>query len=231
MTANKNSTSHWVIATDFDGTLTQKDVGNEIHKELKNEDFYSLQAAYRRGELPLKELQLRMWQDFPISEKEFCKLALKHASLREGVNEFLEKCFDHSIPVYVTSCGILQYIETVINELLSEKAKKSIHAIECNHAKFDSHKLSQFIPPISDPSSPYPLDKGAWIKNIRKDKHPHSKILGIGNGTSDRSFAGQVDLLAATEGLAKWCLENQRAYIPFENFHEIDSQLGAKIFQ
>jgi 2-hydroxy-3-keto-5-methylthiopentenyl-1-phosphate phosphatase len=211
----------WVVASDFDGTLTKLDVGNEIHKSVKPQDFIDLQAAYRRGDISLKELQRQMWQDFPLSESEFRKRALSFAELREGVNEYLELCLDHSIPVYVASCGIEQYIAPVLDTLLSPKARKAILGLKCNRAVFDSQKLAEFIPPDSDAESPYPLDKGAWIQQIRSQKHPGSKVLGIGNGSSDRSFIGQVDLLAATEALAKWCDNQNIPYQPFEDFHEL----------
>jgi 2-hydroxy-3-keto-5-methylthiopentenyl-1-phosphate phosphatase len=211
----------WVVATDFDGTITRLDVGNEIHKSLKPEDFVALQAAYRRGEMGLKELQRRMWVDFAMGETEFRKLARKFGELREGANKFLEYCADSEIPVYVASCGIRTYIETVLDALLSPKARAAIKGLQCNNAVFSDTKLSEFIPPPSSPDSPYPLDKGAWIQEIRREKHPNSKVLGIGNGTSDRSFAGQVDQLAATEALARWCETQKVPFIAFESFDEI----------
>jgi len=216
-----NAKSGWVVATDFDGTITQLDVGNEIHKSLKPQDFVALQAAYRRGELGLKELQKNMWQDFAMDEASFRKLAHDFGTLRDGANEFLEHCHDSAIPVYVASCGIRTYIETVLDALLSPKARASIKGIQCNNAVFSGNMLSEFIPPPSSPDSPYPLDKGAWIQEIRRDRHPHAKILGIGNGTSDRSFAAQVDVLAATDALARWCETQKVKHVPFESFREL----------
>jgi|GEM_PF-793845 len=214
----------WVVASDFDGTITKLDVGNEIHKSVKAQEFVDLQAAYRRGELPLKELQLKMWQDFPLSQSEFQNRALEFAELREGANDFFELCSDLSVPVYVASCGIEQYISPVLDSLLTPKARKAIYGLECNRAEFNETMLNRFIPPQSDAASPYPLDKGAWIQKIRREKHKEAKIMGIGNGTSDRSFAGQVDLLAATEALAKWCDAQKLDYLAFENFYEVISK-------
>jgi 2-hydroxy-3-keto-5-methylthiopentenyl-1-phosphate phosphatase len=214
----------WVVATDFDGTLTRFDVGNEIHKSLKPQEFVELQGQYRAGKLGLKDLQRRMWENFPLSEAEFKNKAREFGSLRDGVIEYLELCADLRIPVYVASCGILTYIETVLNELLSPKARSAIYGIECNKAVFGQSSLTQFIPPPTDPQSPYPLDKGAWIQKIRSQKHPQAQILGIGNGTSDRSFAGQVDQLAATEALAQWFESQKIPFTPFENFFELIEQ-------
>jgi 2-hydroxy-3-keto-5-methylthiopentenyl-1-phosphate phosphatase len=216
MTANK-----WVVATDFDGTITRLDVGNEIHKSLKPEDFVMIQARYRRGEINLKQLQLHMWENFGLSEAEFKKRALSFGALRDGANPFLESCLDAGIPVYVASCGIRTYIETVLDTMLTPKARSAILGIECNNAVFEGERLSQFIPPPSSPTSPVPLDKGAWIQSIRREKHPKAKVLGIGNGSSDRSFAGQVDELAATEALALWCEKENVPFVPFESFHDL----------
>jgi 2-hydroxy-3-keto-5-methylthiopentenyl-1-phosphate phosphatase len=214
-------TPPWVVATDFDGTITRLDVGNEIHKSLKPNDFVSLQAAYRSGQIGLKELQRRMWQDFPLGEKDFAAKAQHFGELREGAEEFLLHCRKNSIPVYVASCGIRTYIESVLDALLTPEARSAIVGIQCNNAVFGESSISEFIPPPSSPDSPYPLDKGAWIQDIRRDKHPTSKVLGIGNGTSDRSFAGHVDLLATTEALTHWCETQKLRHIPFESFREL----------
>jgi len=220
MTA-KNPARPWVVATDFDGTITRLDVGNEIHRSLKPDEFGALQATYRSGGMTLKELQRQMWENFAMNEATFKKRALEFGALRDGANHFLESCLDAGIPVYVASCGIRTYIETVLDTMLTPKARSAILGIECNRAVFSAHGISQFIPPPSSPASPVPLDKGAWIQSIRREKHPHSKVLGIGNGSSDRSFAGQVDTLAATEALARWCEAESIPYVAFESFYEL----------
>jgi 2-hydroxy-3-keto-5-methylthiopentenyl-1-phosphate phosphatase len=212
------TTPNWVIVTDFDGTLTTLDVGNELAKEaLGRPRFDELQAAYRSGKMGLKEMQRLTWEKFPMPLARFKERSLHYARLRPGVNEFLERCVDAGLPVYVASCGVRPYIETVLDALLTPKARASVRGIECNGADFDASGISRFIPPATAADCPYPLDKGDWARKVAK-AYPGAKLLGIGNGTSDRSFHGHVDTLACTEALATWASKEGIDYIPFEDF-------------
>jgi HAD superfamily phosphoserine phosphatase-like hydrolase len=216
----------WIVVSDFDGTFTQKDVGNELCKEVIPELFADAHTRYRAGSLGLKELQQTLWQKFPMSEKLFRERAVAHGKLRPGVNDFLEKCADRGIPVFVASCGLLPYIESVLDAQLTPKARRAVLEIKCNEARFDAQGISHFIPPATAADCPYPLDKGDWSKSLQK-RYPGSKIYGFGNGTSDRSFVGHVDKLAATEALADWA---EKSKVPFKRFHDFTELLNIEIF-
>ena len=220
-----SSPADWGVVTDFDGTLTTTDIGNELCLVAAPEKYRELQGAYRRGELGLKEYQHKMWMNFPLSESEFCAKARSLATLREGVVEFFEFCQERSIPIFVASCGLRPYIEVVLKELLSKKAQLAIQDVRCNDVRFSSSNICEFTPPKSEPTCPYPLDKGAWSSELRL-KIPLKRILGIGNGTSDRSFVGHVDHLAATEALAQWCVASQTKHTFFESFNTLSDILA-----
>jgi HAD superfamily phosphoserine phosphatase-like hydrolase len=215
--------SSWAVATDFDGTITEKDIGNELCIEVLGSRFHDIHGAYRRGELGLKEMQLELWQEFPMAERQFRDRARAYAKLRPGVNEFLERCLDSGVPVFVASCGLRPYIEEALQHGLSSKARSAVREIRSNEAEFDTTKLSRFIPPVTAADCPYPLDKGAWCTELKQTLPPGTRFLGIGNGTSDRSFVGHVDQLAATEALAKWCETQKVEYTPFTDFRDLMS--------
>ncbi|MBS1984498.1 MAG: haloacid dehalogenase-like hydrolase [Bdellovibrionales bacterium] len=211
--------SEWIIVLDFDGTITERDVGNELSAEALGQRFFDTHAAYKRKEFGLKELQQKIWTNFPMGEKHFRERALHYAKLRPGVVEFFDRCLAKKIPVYIASCGIRAYIEAILDGLLPTRTRPAIRDIRCNEARFGANSIAEFIPPASSPDCPYPLDKGAWAMEM-KARHPGAKVFAAGNGTSDRSFWPHVDLLAATEGLATWCSENKVPFTPFEDFRD-----------
>jgi len=229
MTGNNNSQSKapWVIVSDFDGTFTVKDIGNELCEEVLGEKWFELYRQYRAGIFGLKEYQKKTWSNFPLSEKEFIDLSLKFAFLRPGLEEFLCQAVDQKIPVYVASCGLRPYIDATLKNKLSPKAQMAIKGIHCNEVKFDENKILEFVPPPSLPECPFPLDKGAWAKEVALKHGPQTQLLGIGNGTSDQSFWGAVHELAAIESLEKWCLKEKIPYISFENFFDLKKKVKA----
>jgi HAD superfamily phosphoserine phosphatase-like hydrolase len=213
--------SRWVVVTDFDGTLTVDDVGNAICAEVLGQRFHELLRRYRSGELDLRALQRLVWERLPLPEGLLRAKAAAVAVLRPGVQGFLERCARSGAPVFVASCGVRAYIEAVLDARLSPAARAAIRGIRCNEALFDAQGLRELLPP--DPvvaGCPYPVDKGATCDELRR-RFPGRSVLGIGNGTADRSFVGHVDLLAATDALADHCRRQGHRFLYFESFTDL----------
>lgn len=212
--------SEFFVVVDFDGTITQKDIGNELCLEVIPELFKKTIRDYRAGLISLKDMQQLFWGTFPMPESEFVKRSMNYGDLRTGANEFFEYCADSQIKTYVASCGLRPYIEPVLKHYLSPKALSAIADIKCNEVVFGPKGIEKIIPPDPDELSPYPLHKGMWCQNL-KNQYPNSKVLAVGNGSSDRSFVGFVDSLCATESLADYCKTKEAPYMYFDSFFDI----------
>ncbi|MBP7845035.1 MAG: HAD-IB family phosphatase [Proteobacteria bacterium] len=221
-----NSTK-WIVLSDFDGTLTTKDVGNELCKRFIPQLFDRVNEQYFLGNLNLRAEQKILWEDFPANKELFQKTAQEVGVFRKGVNEFLEKCLLHKIPVFVASCGMDAYIEAVLEKQASPTARQAIHAIECNRTEFSGERLIKIHTPVKDEKSAYPLHKGEWAGELKK-KFPGTKILGIGDGSSDFSMLGYVDKIYATRKLADKCVEKN---VAFERFEDFSGLINCEIFQ
>lgn len=205
------------VVSDFDGTFTKTDVGNLISERALGPKWHDLYRKLRSGELNLKSYQMAVWDRMPVTSENLAKWALEASELRPGVLEFLESCQEKSIPVYIASCGLRPYIDAVLNDRVPKHLRSAIKEIKCHDATFDSGVL-RFIPAEDRTESPFPLDKGLYCRSLRDSVQ---KIIGIGNGTSDQTFAGSVDLLCATESLAKYCDAKAFTYRYFEDFFDI----------
>lgn len=221
--AEASTTRHnspWIVVTDFDGTLTTKDVGNELCDLFDSDKFRKLQSEFRAGVITLKEYQFQMWTGFPCSEQQFREESARLGALRPGVNEFLEKCAQKKVPVYIASCGIKPYIEEVLNRHVSDWARAAITGIMCNNGVFESSKLSKIIFPDNDPTGDTPLHKGLYSKELSK-LHNGAKVLAIGNGSSDKSFVGHVDQICACEKFIDYCKSKAVEHLPFKDFRDL----------
>jgi 2-hydroxy-3-keto-5-methylthiopentenyl-1-phosphate phosphatase len=213
----------WIVVSDFDGTLTEKDVGNELCNEFLGERWHRLHQDLRSKKLNLKDYQQQVWTNFPLGEQAMRSEARKYSKLRPGVKEFLGACASAQIKVFIASCGIRTYIESVLDHQLGPELRATIFEIRCNEAVFDAQKLVTLQPPESKHSE-YPLDKGAYAQELAHRHTPRPKVFGLGNGTSDRSFVGFTDLLAATEGLASHLEASGQDFVPFEDFIDLMSK-------
>lgn len=206
---------------DFDGTVTQKDVGNEICEAIDPQKYFSLQTAYRQNKLSLRDYQKQMWEDLPLSQNQMRELAMKNSALRSGVEDFLGFCAKSSYPVFIASCGIRDYIEPVLQKEIPIQLREIIQQVSCHEAEFHGERLTRLVfRDTEEVSSFWPFDKGRWCREL-KNSFPDSICVGVGNGSSDRNFVGAVDQLFATDALAKYCQKEGVEYFHFETFHEI----------
>ncbi len=209
----------WIIVTDFDGTLTEKDIGNELCKLFLPDLYKKLSDDYNGGLLSLREFQQKMWTHFPCGPDIFAEASLRMASLRPGVNEFFEACAHKKIPIYIASCGIDLYIQKVIERFFSQFAKAALSGVRSNTSKFSPTRIEEITAPDIDNGQPEPFHKGRWAREMGI-KH-NAKVIAIGNGGSDRTFLGHADMIFATEKLVKICEKAGEKFTPFENFFDI----------
>jgi len=210
---------NWIVVTDFDGTITEKDIGNELCKLYRPQLYSELSAAYSKELLKLRDFQHQIWTGFPCKKEEFISSSLRVATLRPGVNEFFEMCAHKNIPVYIASCGMDVYIDSIIDRFFSKFAQAAIKGIACNKTTFDDRELVKIEPPDNEPAQPEPLHKGRWAKALANESQ--AKVIAIGNGGSDRTFIGHVDTIFATEKLINICEAAGESFIPFNHFFDI----------
>jgi 2-hydroxy-3-keto-5-methylthiopentenyl-1-phosphate phosphatase len=207
-----------VFVLDFDGTITTRDVGNEICDILDSAKYKKLQAQYRAKEITLRQYQKLMWEGLKTSRDNFIKLATGFSQLRPGVREFFDFCSEKSIDVFIASCGIREYIEPVLEKELGSDTRKCLKEVSCHNAEFQDNTLSKLLFRDSEAlSGAWPFDKGRWCRELKVRYPDNTVFIGVGNGTSDLNFVGAVDHLMATDAFARYCESNK---IPFTEFHD-----------
>lgn len=206
-----------LIFTDFDGTLTQNDVGDALIKNFG--DWPECKKAVQRwirGEISSREyyevaaLTLRVNQP---QLNAFCDAQ----PLARGFMEFETYCRNRHWPLMVLSDGLDYYIHRVLTQ----------HGLDlpvvANHLEF----LSSGQIEISFPYFEYTCGQCANCKgfHVRRFAGTPEKIVYIGDGYSDRCGAQVADIIFAKHDLAKWCEEKQVHYFHYENFEDILTRL------
>src|SRR4051812_13215911 len=81
---------NFVLVLDFDGTVTKKDVGDEVCDRFAPPSWRDIDAAWVRNELSLPEAQRRMWALARCERPEALAYAQKIGELRPGLDALLE---------------------------------------------------------------------------------------------------------------------------------------------
>ena len=57
--------------------------------------------------------------------------------------------------------------------------------------------------------------------HLEQARQQGSKIIYLGDGSTDRCASEAADFLFARSQLLDWCRERNIPHLPFENFHEV----------
>src|SRR5687768_5673751 len=80
-----------VLVLDFDGTVTERDIGDEVCDRFAPPEWKDIDAAWVRNEISLPEAQRRMWSLARASRDEAVAHSLRVGHRRPGLGALLDR--------------------------------------------------------------------------------------------------------------------------------------------
>ena len=210
------------IFVDFDGTITDRDVGDSIFErflrpELLEQGWHqNIIGEWKAGRLSSRECLVRECENTLVTREELNLLLESHV-LTPGFDSLVAFCGERDIPLTVLSDGLDYYIEYILG-------KFGFGAIDyrANHMYFTEDSILVDFPYV---------DKGCgrcgnckrW--HIDSERGEGDTVVYIGDGYSDRYAIMSADVVFARRDLAEYCAKNSREHTPFENFHDVLREL------
>ncbi|MFC1650916.1 MtnX-like HAD-IB family phosphatase [Candidatus Latescibacterota bacterium] len=206
------------LFVDFDGTVTENDVGDGIfskfmRKTSADEGLHErLIEEWKAGRISSDECLAEEGANMVVSEEEF-KAELDGYTLTPGFAETAEYCIKKDIPIMILSDGLDYYIEY----LLGKYGLGHIPFIS-NHMYFENDGVVIEFPHI---------DKGCgrcgnckrW--HIGNHKNDSDCAVYAGDGYSDRFAIKNSDVVFARGDLAEYCEKNNHEFFPYKDFYSI----------
>ncbi len=207
----------YALITDFDGTITTKDIGNTLclHYGLttptKIEQAYAVKADAREW---MKEHFGRV----KTTQKEFEGTILKHAIVRKGFRELMLYANKNDIPFEIASGGLDIYIKPVLKaydcqdiKVLSVKGVIKPEGIETSFTDYNGLSMEEF--------------KKSRVELYQKQGR---KVIFFGDGPGDFDAACTADIVFATDRLEKLLLQKNIKHYHFEDYTEALALVGDK---
>ena len=206
------------LFVDFDGTITQKDVGYHLFStflphDILNENWHEkILGRWRRGEISSRECLTLECRYTDMKEKEVNR-ELDTIKLATGFKETVEFCESAGIPLMVLSDGLDHYISYILQ-------KQGLGSVEFRANGF------HFVNGSYELDFPH-ADKGCgrcgnckrW--HIENSRSGDDFIIYAGDGYSDRWAVRSVDAIFAKDDLAEYCAKESIDFNPFEDFYDI----------
>jgi len=215
------------IYTDFDGTITRGDVGDDLFERFGGEASVNAVAQYRDGSLSAVGcFRAECAACGEVDERELDAF-LRSRRIDESFGDFVRWCRDRGFPLMILSDGMDAYIDRIL-------ARHGLSGVEvrANHLDLAPAKAPGAVTFV--PSFPYTdeeCDRCACCKRnqMLTESADEDVLVYIGEGYSDRCPAGYADLVFAKDDLLRWCRENSVACYEYASFGDISARLGKMI--
>lgn len=199
------------FVVDFDGTITEKDVGFSIIKKFAGEGWKEIGDCWIRKEINTSECGQKQWDLINHSDKEIKSFAGEF-KINAGFREFVDIIKKNSYKMVVASDGYDVYIKEILRINNLEDLELS-----CNSALYDKGWKLSFLNKDKECN----MCGNCKKKVVQKLKEEGYKVYYIGDGHSDRCASGYADVIFAKSFLKEYCEEEKIDYYDFDNFYDV----------
>src|SRR5438128_2410147 len=204
-----------IVFSDFDGTVTQTDVTDEILTRLADPAWRGVEQEWVRGEIGSRECLERQMALVRASARELNAL-IDAVPVDPGFAEFCRFTEERALPFYVVSDGF----DYVIRRVLSRSGVDGRLRVR------GRRWLTAFPHPATGCEHGCATCKAGVMKRLGRG---HAPVVFIGDGLSDRFAVEEADLVFAKHELLRYCLGNGIAFEPFRTFADVQARLGRTV--
>ena len=228
MSRKANTAADPIVFTDFDGTITQVDVTDEILAQLAHPSWLEVEQEWIRGSIGSRECLERQIALVDTSAAELHAL-IDAIPVDPTFNAFYRFTRKRGIPLYVLSEGFDYWIERILKRAGMTGPLRNGLQIFSSALRLEGRRL---IP--SFPHSARPCEHGcatckaALIRRLGKGKHP---VIFAGDGLSDRFAVDEADVVFAKRQLLAYCREHGKPCHPFDSFAEVEQAVARMMGQ
>lgn len=214
VTARQAPESGRSLVLDYDGTITEHDMLDEIARRFGDPEVYRvLDELIDAGRLTLRELITREYEPVRAPLDEVLDWVLANVRVRPGFRELVALARAGGWRVVVLSSGFEELIRPVLASLDVDVELKA-NRVEPDPAGWRVHWRDEAVCPVC----------GQACK--RASLPAGGEIVYIGDGYSDRCAALASDRVFATGGLAGYLDEQGVSYEPFGDFFDVAAHLA-----
>jgi len=201
-----------LVQCDFDGTITEEDMGFLLLDSFGSEDWRRLLTEYREGRMSVGRFNTRAFAMIKADRQTLLKFVRSRVKIRVGFQELLACCRRKGFRFVIVSNGLVFYIEAILRDI-------GIDNIDIMAAQ--THFTPEGI------EAKYIGPEGKEIQDGFKEAYTRLflsrgyRVVYIGNGISDTSPARQAYHIFATGELLTYCKKTKLNCTPFTDLNDV----------
>jgi 2,3-diketo-5-methylthio-1-phosphopentane phosphatase len=211
--------SERTVVVDFDGTITEQDLLDEIALTFGDEGVYrEVDEGLDDHSLSLNEVIRREFEPVRAPLAEVRAWVLENVSVRPGFRELVELARERGWRFVIVSSGFRELIEPVLEREGLADVELLSNAVDPDP---DGWKVQFRVSDVCETcGQPCKRSTTAALAN-------GTELVYVGDGYSDRCAAEAADIVFARRGLATYLEERGVPYDRFEDFHSIARRLAS----
>ena len=201
-----------LVQCDFDGTITEEDMGFLLLDSFASEDWRQLLTEYREGRMSVGHFNTRAFATVKADKQTLVKFVKSKVKIRAGFHELLAYCRRKGFRFVIVSNGMVFYIEAILKDsgvdnmhILAAQAKFTPEGIESRYIGPEGNQIQDGF-------------KEAYIRSFLSKGY---RVVYIGNGSSDASPAKQAHHIFATGELLAHCKQTNLNCTPFVALNDV----------
>jgi len=201
-----------LVQCDFDGTITEEDMGYLLLDSFASEGWRRLLTEYREGRMSVGRFNTKAFAMVKADRQTILKFVRSKVKIRAGFYELLACCRRKGFRFVIVSNGLDFYIEAILKDT-------GVDSIEVMAAQ------TRFTPEGID--AKYIGPEGNQIQDGFKETYIRLflgrgyRVAYVGNGISDVSPAKQAHHIFATDELLNHCKKTNLNYTPFVDLNDV----------
>lgn len=201
----------FAIITDFDGTITTRDIGNALcfHFGTMKPDASTVKD-YDTKEDPSIWFN-KFFGPIKATKEEFESIILSYAIVKKGFEDLAKFAQTHKIPFEIVSGGLDIYIKPIL-----KKHNLPPLPMYCVRGVLTPKGIKVDFPDY--PTTPLDDFKAQRVKYYKNKGYT---TIFLGDGLVDLEAAKEADILFATDYLAELCDKNKIPYKEFKDFTKV----------
>jgi 2-hydroxy-3-keto-5-methylthiopentenyl-1-phosphate phosphatase len=208
-----------ILVLDFDGTITDKDIGDEICDRFAHPSWKEIDEQWVRNEISLPEAQRKMWALASAGRDEAVAYAHAIGHRRPGLHALLDAVERQGGHAWLASGGFDFYVEALLGDEARRFSRRYYNASSFADGRID----------VTFPHEHLACGRCAVCKGKVCDeaKALAERVVFVGDGSSDRCAIGRCDALFAVEGgiLDRHCAASGAPATRFTTFDEVTRKL------
>ena len=207
------------IFADFDGTITLKDIGEEIFRKFgSTEKVNEIIKNLLTDKISSRQCWKQLCETVPSIDENQLGEFIDQLDIDPTFIPFFNFCKDREIELVVLSDGFDFYIDRIF-------AKAGLSDVKYYSNKLFVNEKGKLKTEYPHYDASFPRSANCKRNHILNHSSDDDYTIYIGDGNSDKDAAQYCDFIFAKRDLLKFCSKEKISFYPFNNFEDVTVKL------